>query len=72
MLDNKLKVNKLKIAKRIRDARKEAGLTQTELGSILFIDQSHLSYIEKGKVSVNCERLVEFANALNKPILYFF
>ncbi|GAA6622918.1 helix-turn-helix domain-containing protein [Scytonema sp. NUACC26] len=59
------------IANKIKRAREEAGLSQRTLAETMFCDQSTISYIERGKVGVPLENLVEFSNALNKPIIYF-
>lgn len=59
------------IANKIKNARKEAKLSQKQLGNLLYCDQTSISYIEQGKVGIPAERLADFSVALNKPIIYF-
>lgn len=62
---------RLAIANKIKKARKEAKLNQTQLGESVFMDQTNISYIESGKIPINSDRLFDFAKALNKPVIYF-
>jgi len=66
--------NKFTIAtgKLIRSARKQSGLTQKELAEYAYIPQSTLSKMENGKIEPSASEIVYLANALNKPIIYFF
>jgi transcriptional regulator with XRE-family HTH domain len=65
-------MNKRKlIAHRIKEARKEQGITQMELALKLNQDRSSISYIENGKITLAADRIGDFSRALNKPILYF-
>ena len=47
------------IAVSIRQARKDKGLTQRELGKRVGLPQSHISKIESGAVDVQLSSLVE-------------
>ncbi len=56
----------------IKEARIEAKMTQEDLAEKIFVRQSTLSKMERGKIEVDSSELVYLANALNKPIMYFF
>lgn len=56
----------------IKIARKQSGYTQKELAEYSYIPQSTLSKMENGKVEPSASELVYLANALEKPITYFF
>jgi transcriptional regulator with XRE-family HTH domain len=60
------------IGERLRTARIEAGLTQSELASRIGKRQASISAIENGKMDPSIRDLLHFAFALNKPISYFF
>lgn len=53
-----------KIGKRIKAARKRAGLTQEELSGKISAGPTHISNIENGKKPFSVELLVEICNAL--------
>jgi DNA-binding XRE family transcriptional regulator len=55
------------ISKRIRKARKAAGLTQVELAERSGIPQSHISRLENGEHSPSAQTLKRLAQALNVP-----
>ena len=55
------------ISKRIRDLRKQAGMTQDELADRGGLTQSHLSRLEKGDHSPNGATLAKLARALGVP-----
>lgn len=60
------------IGKRIRMAREVLGLTQESLsGKIGFKDRQILSNIESGRRAVSADELVEFAEALKRPLEFF-
>jgi transcriptional regulator with XRE-family HTH domain len=52
------------IAASIRQARKDKGLTQRELGQRVGLPQSHISKIESGAVDLHVSSLAEIARAL--------
>ncbi len=60
------------IAERIRQARLERGLTQKDLAVFLNKTPSNVSDIERCRVQVSAVDLYILAEALNKPIEYFF
>lgn len=55
-------IDYIKIGKRIKDMRKERGITQETICNKLNISLYHYSKIENGKVSASLETLVEIAN----------
>ena len=59
------------LAKKLRAARIEAGLTQVEVGKRLKKPQAYLSKIERGERAVDAVELGEFAKVYRKPINYF-
>jgi|688.fasta_scaffold1017641_2 transcriptional regulator with XRE-family HTH domain len=59
------------VAKRIKQARLEANLTQIELANLMFCDNSNISYIESAKQSVDVETLIQFSKVLNKQPIFF-
>ena len=56
---------------RLRKAREEAGLTQTEVAKKLKRPQSHISNVESGQQRVDVVELQIFAKMYNKDINYF-
>lgn len=55
----------------LRRARKEKGLSQSELGKLAGMDQRQVSRIEKGQVPTS-RTLLKIANALAVPMSLFF
>ncbi len=60
------------IAKIMRETRKQKGLTQGDIANVLDKTPSTVSDIERGKIQISASDLFKIANALNKPIEYFF
>lgn len=56
---------------RLRKARSEAGLTQTQVAKKLGRPQSHISNVELGQQRVDIIELQTFAKLYNKSIDYF-
>ena len=56
---------------RLRKAREEAGLTQTEVAKKLKRPQSHISNVESGQQRVDVVELQIFAKIYDKDIGYF-
>lgn len=54
-----------KTGKRIRAARKAAGLSQEELAEKIWISVTHMSHIETGSTKLSLPVLVDIAGALN-------
>ncbi|WP_146903648.1 helix-turn-helix transcriptional regulator [Adhaeribacter aerolatus] len=53
------------LAKQLRDARKELGLTQKELGEIIGVTRQRITRIESGTQNVTIETLQKLAAALD-------
>lgn len=60
------------IGLKIRERRKELGLTQEKLAEALGITYQQLQRYENGTSYLNTDRLQAISNALNVPITYFF
>lgn len=59
------------LGKRIKEARKEANLTQDQLAEKLDISTAYMSQLETGKAAVNLNRLAQIALLLQTDIGYF-
>ena len=57
--------------KRLKAARLDAGLTQTEVAQQLNLPQSYISKCESGERRVDVVELMDFAAIYRKPLLYF-
>lgn len=57
---------------RIRRARHDAMLKQSELAERLGLSQGVISNVETGVSTIDAPDLPRWASALNKPILYFY
>ena len=57
--------------KRLRAARREAGLTQKEVAEQLNVPQSYVSKCESGERRVDVIELTDFAAAYKRPLAYF-
>ncbi len=60
-----------KLGKRIRVARVEADLTQTDLANKIHAKQKSISRYETGASVPTLETLTKIASALKKPSAYF-
>lgn len=60
--------NSVKTPNRVAQLRKERGLSQTELGEMLFIDQRSVSFIENG--SCNLSNLIAIAELFGVTLDY--
>jgi transcriptional regulator with XRE-family HTH domain len=60
-----------KLGKRIRLARVEADLTQTELANKIHAKQKSISRYETGASVPTIDTLIKIGNALKKPHAYF-
>ena len=60
-----------KFLKRLRAARKAAGLTQVEVAQLLNQPQSYVSRCESGERWVDVVDLSDFAAIYNQPLSYF-
>lgn len=59
------------IGSRIRMARKEAGLTQVELGEKIERTQGIINKMETGEIGATLENLYNLADVLNRPVTFF-
>lgn len=59
------------VISRLRDARNDSGLTQTEVAKKLKKPQSYISKIERGERRVDVTELNEIAKIYKKSIDYF-
>jgi transcriptional regulator with XRE-family HTH domain len=56
---------------RLRQARRDAGLTQAEVGRRLGLRQNHVSRVETGERRIDPTELAAFARLYGKPLDYF-
>lgn len=63
--------SKKRLGELIRRARHEADLKQVELAERLGVTQGVISNVETGVSTIDVPDLQKWANALNKPIMYF-
>jgi len=59
------------LLKRLRQARLDAGLTQSQVANRLGRRQSYVSKCESGERRVDAVELLRFAKAYRKPLFYF-
>jgi transcriptional regulator with XRE-family HTH domain len=62
----------LHVGLKIRDRRRELGLSQTDLGSEVGISYQQMQKYERGVNRVGASRLAAIAKALKVPVAYFF
>lgn len=60
------------LGERIKDIRKEKGLSQMELAKLIGSKQGNISLLEKGALNSSIEYLSKVATALNKEIKITF
>ncbi|MBD2705529.1 helix-turn-helix transcriptional regulator [Spirosoma sp. BT702] len=56
------------VGETVRAARKEAGLTQSELGELAGMKQPNIAALEKGKGNLSLDQLEKIAVALGKDV----
>lgn len=61
-----------KIGFRIRLARENAGLTQTQLAEIMNVSKGYISHCETGKTGYSKNTLIKFAKSLKVELDYFY
>ena len=71
MIDVQPEVDYLKIGQRIKSARLEQGLNQTELGKLVGCSNNHMSHIEIGQTKVSHSMLLRISYVLKKDLNYF-
>ncbi|MDZ4837030.1 MAG: helix-turn-helix transcriptional regulator [Candidatus Melainabacteria bacterium] len=64
-----MKHNFQSIVQALIEARKQKGLTQTELAKRLSVPQSYISRIESGKLDLRLTSLIDIARYLNLDLL---
>lgn len=71
MIGVRPEVDYLKIGQRIKSARLEQGLNQTELGKLVGCSNNHMSHIEIGQTKVSLSMLLRISYVLKKDLNYF-
>lgn len=61
----------INIAERVKDARRDAKLTQTELGKKIGKSKQWVSELERGNIKLSFEMAVSISNACNKTTEFF-
>lgn len=60
------------VGQRVRDRRKETGLSQTQLGKEIGVTFQQIQKYEKGTNRMGSSRLVRIGRTLGIPVSYFF
>lgn len=68
MSDSTLKL----IGKRIRDLRKERGLSQEQLGELANLNYTYIGGVERAETNISVLNLAKIANALNVGVYELF
>ena len=63
-----MKTTKVLLGERIRELRKNRGLTQEQFAQLIEVEQKHVSRIELGKSFPTIERLEKISQALKVPL----
>lgn len=61
----------INIAERVKDARRDAKLTQTELGKRIGKSKQWVSELERVNIKLSFEMAVSISNACNKTTEFF-
>lgn len=64
-------IDYVKIGRRIKAARIERGLNQSELGALLGCSNNHISHVEVGQTKVSLAMLMKLSIILDKDFDYF-
>lgn len=67
-----MKSTKMLFGERIRELRKNRGLTQEQFAELIEVEQKHVSRLELGKSFPTIERLEKISHALNVPLRDIF
>lgn len=67
-----MKSTKILLGERIKELRKNRGMTQEQLAELVDIEQKHVSRIELGKNAPTIDRLERIAEVLDTPVKEFF
>ena len=65
-------VTQADVGRRIADARTEAGMTQADLAARIGLERTALVRMESGERKVSATELVAIADALDRPVDWFF
>lgn len=63
--------NTCNVANRIKEARKDAKLTQSDLGRLIGRSKQWVSELERGNIRLSYEMAVSISNACNKTTEFF-
>lgn len=66
--DNEILEARKRLGQRLRDIRKECHVPQHELARYFFVDRSHISRLETGKLAITFDELVLFASLFSISI----
>lgn len=61
----------INIAERVKDARRDAKLTQTELGKRIGKSKQWVSELERGNIKLSFKMAISISNACNKTTEFF-
>lgn len=64
-------IDYIKIGRRIKAARIEKGLNQSDLGALVGCSNNHMSHVEVGQTKVSLAMLLKLARVLDKDFDYF-
>lgn len=59
------------LSDKIKNARKQANLSQKDLGSALLVSEKAISSYESGRTKPSVEALIKIAQKTNKPMSFF-
>lgn len=72
MIRMKIQDVKLLFGERVRELRKDAGMTQEELADYAELDRSYVGSVERGERNLSIENVCRLANAINISPAEFF
>ena len=64
-------IDYVKIGRRIKAARIEKGLNQSDLGVLIGCSNNHVSHVEVGQTKVSLAMLMKLSRVLDKDFNYF-
>ena len=71
VIDVQPEIDYFKIGQRIKIARLERGLTQSDLGSLVGCSNNHMSHVEIGQTKVSLSLLLRLSYVLEKDFDFF-
>lgn len=71
-MGSELKKKLLFIGIKLRQARIEKGMSQTELGQEIGVSHTSVGFYERGDYKIPIDKLLSASRVLSKPIGYFF